>query len=100
MSQRAIAVWAALVAISATLGDLAGPAGLAGGAAVSAVALAAAVLLAVRVLARVVPAGATLHTHSIRTRARTRQSRPPRLTDPDAAGRPRPRAPGAPSLAH
>jgi hypothetical protein len=99
MSQRAIAVWAALVAGAATLGGLTAPPGLAGGAALSAVVLAATVLLAVRVLDGVVPAGVLAGARSVSARARIRRVHPPRTTDPDAAGRPRPRAPGAPSLA-
>jgi hypothetical protein len=100
MSQRAIVVWAALVAAATTLGGLTGPAGLAGGAALSAVVLAATVLLAVRALAGVLPAGAAIGARTVSARARTRHVHPPRTTDPDAAGRPRPRAPGVPSLAH
>lgn len=62
-------------------------------------AVGAATLLAVAVAARtavgrltelLVPAGRTL-----RGWRRTRRSRPARLFDPDAAGRPRPRAPSA-----
>ncbi|MFC0096605.1 DUF6412 domain-containing protein [Micromonospora marina] len=66
------------------------PAGLVAGAAVVA-ALLLATLLALRVRALPTPPG-TRFTASLRARARRRGV--PRQVDPDAAGRPRPRAPG------
>ncbi|MFG1676423.1 DUF6412 domain-containing protein [Micromonospora sp. NPDC049282] len=66
------------------------PAGLLAGAAVAA-ALLLATLLALRVRLVPPPPG-TRHAASLRARVRTR--RVPRQVDPDAPGRPRPRAPG------
>ncbi|MFI5832613.1 DUF6412 domain-containing protein [Micromonospora sp. NPDC051300] len=72
------------------------PAGLLAGAAVAA-ALLLATVLALRVRALPAPP-VTRHAASVRARARSR--RMPRQVDPDAAGRPRPRAPGlSPSAA-
>ena len=95
MLARAVAIWAVLVTVAAAAGDLSGPTGLVGGAALSAVVLTAAVLCTVRVLAGVAPTGSTVAALGSSVRARTRRIRPTRLTDPDAPGRPRPRAPGA-----
>lgn len=66
------------------------PVELLAGAAVAAALLLAA-LLALRVRALPTPPG-TRHAASLRARARNR--RMPRQVDPDAPGRPRPRAPG------
>ncbi|WP_089155032.1 DUF6412 domain-containing protein [Micromonospora sp. NBS 11-29] len=66
------------------------PAGLLAGAAVAA-ALLVATLLALRVRALPTPPG-TRYAAALRDRARRR--RMPRQIDPDAPGRPRPRAPG------
>ncbi|QLQ40173.1 DUF6412 domain-containing protein [Micromonospora robiginosa] len=71
------------------------PAGLLAGAAVAA-ALLLATVLALRVRALPTPPGAR-HAASVRARARSR--RMPRQVDPDAPGRPRPRAPGLRSSA-
>ncbi|WFE42776.1 DUF6412 domain-containing protein [Micromonospora sp. WMMD998] len=66
------------------------PAGLLAGAAVVA-ALLLATVIALRVRALPTPPG-TRHAAALRARARSRQV--PRQVDPDAPGRPRPRAPG------
>jgi len=72
----------------AALLDPAQPAQLVLGLAVVAAALLIAVAIALPVLA---PAAPAAQTFARRARTTTR----PRLTDPDAAGRPRPRAPAA-----
>ncbi|ADB32488.1 hypothetical protein Kfla_3430 [Kribbella flavida DSM 17836] len=60
-----------------------------------AVLTAAAVLFALLAAARTTPLGpAPLHALSTALRAQSRQARYIPLRDPDAAGRPRPRAPG------
>jgi hypothetical protein len=66
------------------------PAGLLAGAAVAA-ALLLATLLALRVRALPTPPAGPL---AVALRARARHRRVPRQVDPDAPGRPRPRAPG------
>ncbi|MFD2767264.1 DUF6412 domain-containing protein [Micromonospora eburnea] len=66
------------------------PAGLLAGAAVAATLLLA-TLLALRVRALPIPPGGR-RASALRARARGR--RVPRQADPDASGRPRPRAPG------
>ncbi|MGC4893193.1 DUF6412 domain-containing protein [Micromonospora sp. DT31] len=66
------------------------PVGLLAGAAV-ATALLLAMLLALRVRALPTPPGTR---YAAALRARSRRRGVPRQTDPDAAGRPRPRAPG------
>ncbi|MEU4369897.1 DUF6412 domain-containing protein [Micromonospora chersina] len=66
------------------------PAGLLAGAAVAA-ALLLATLLALRVRALPAPRGGP---RAVALRARARHRRVPRQVDPDAPGRPRPRAPG------
>ncbi|NES16963.1 hypothetical protein G3562_24615 [Micromonospora sp. PPF5-6] len=67
------------------------PAAVLAGAAVAAALLLAA-LLASRV--RALPGGPGAIRHATALRARARGRRVPRQADPDAAGRPRPRAPG------
>ncbi|SCL66386.1 hypothetical protein GA0070606_4314 [Micromonospora citrea] len=67
------------------------PAGLLAGAALTAVVLLAAVLA----LHAAGDAGAPRAARAAALRARARRRRVPRQVDPDAAGRPRPRAPGA-----
>ncbi|MEU6078446.1 DUF6412 domain-containing protein [Micromonospora sp. NPDC047074] len=66
------------------------PAGLLAGAA-----LAAVVLLALALAVHAAGAGAPRGDRAVALRARASRRRMPRLVDPDAAGRPRPRAPGA-----
>ncbi|GGM19859.1 MULTISPECIES: DUF6412 domain-containing protein [Micromonospora] len=84
-----VLTWVYLLTQSTVLADR--PAELLAGAAVVAAALLAALLAAhpractVRRIAR----------HGTGLRQRARQRRMPRQVDPDAAGRPRPRAPGA-----
>ncbi|MBM0235057.1 hypothetical protein JNW91_26585 [Micromonospora sp. STR1_7] len=72
------------------------PADLLAGAAMTTLALLAA-LLATRVLGGLNAPGAGRRRVGLRARSRDRQV--PRQVDPDAAGRPRPRAPGLPSVA-
>ncbi|MGI5523616.1 DUF6412 domain-containing protein [Micromonospora sp. CA-259024] len=72
------------------------PTGLLAGAALTALVLLA-VVLAARVLGRSGAPGAGPRWVGLRARSRGR--RVPRQIDPDAAGRPRPRAPGLPSAA-
>ncbi|MGQ5261899.1 DUF6412 domain-containing protein [Micromonospora sp. ZYX-F-536] len=72
------------------------PADLLAGAALTALALVAA-LLAARVVR--LPTAPGTGRCSVGLRARSRGRRVPRQVDPDAAGRPRPRAPGHPSAA-
>ncbi|MFC4021674.1 DUF6412 domain-containing protein [Micromonospora sp. GCM10011542] len=72
------------------------PADLLAGAALTALLLLTA-LLAARVVAHSGGPGAARRWAGLRARARSR--RVPRQVDPDAAGRPRPRAPGHPSAA-
>ncbi|MEU5724021.1 DUF6412 domain-containing protein [Micromonospora sp. NPDC047738] len=79
--------WAYALAQLTVLADR--PAALLAGAAVAA-ALLLAVLLAARV--GVLPEPGARHATALRARARHR--RVPRQVDPDAPGRPRPRAPG------
>ncbi|PWU49551.1 hypothetical protein DLJ46_09240 [Micromonospora globispora] len=81
--------WAYALAQFTVLADR--PVGLLAGAAVVA-ALLLATLLAFRV--RAVPGAPGVGRHATRLRARARCRRVPRQVDPDAAGRPRPRAPG------
>ncbi|MDG4762283.1 DUF6412 domain-containing protein [Micromonospora sp. WMMD710] len=72
------------------------PADLLAGAALTALVLLA-VVLAARVLGRSGAPGAGPRWAGLRARSRAR--RMPRQIDPDAPGRPRPRAPGHPSVA-
>ncbi|MGC5309545.1 DUF6412 domain-containing protein [Micromonospora zamorensis] len=72
------------------------PADLLAGAALTALVLLA-VVLAARVHDRAGTPGAGPRSAGLRARSRGR--RVPRQIDPDAAGRPRPRAPGRPSAA-
>ncbi|MEU8169137.1 DUF6412 domain-containing protein [Micromonospora sp. NPDC049004] len=90
-------LWVAWMSAFAQLTMLADrPADLLAGAALTALVLFAA-LLAAHVPA---PAGATgVARRWAGLRARARGRRVPRQIDPDAAGRPRPRAPGLPSAA-
>jgi hypothetical protein len=81
--------WAYALAQLTALADR--PATLLAGAAVAA-ALLLATLLALRV--RAVPGPRRSARHATALRARARGRRVPRQVDPDAAGRPRPRAPG------
>ncbi|MFU8872067.1 DUF6412 domain-containing protein [Micromonospora sp. SL4-19] len=67
------------------------PAGLLAGAAVAA-ALLLATLLALR--SRAIPGAARSGWRPVTLRERARRRRVPRQVDPDAPGRPRPRAPG------
>ncbi|SBT46869.1 DUF6412 domain-containing protein [Micromonospora auratinigra] len=68
------------------------PGGLLAGAAVVAAALLLATLLALR--SRALPGAPRSARAATAWRARSRGRRVPRQADPDAAGRPRPRAPG------
>ncbi|MGR6321849.1 DUF6412 domain-containing protein [Micromonospora soli] len=81
--------WAYALAQLTVLADR--PATLLAGAAVAAALLLAA-LLALR--SRAVPGAPGAMRHATALRARARGRRVPRQADPDAAGRPRPRAPG------
>lgn len=83
-----LGTWAYALAHLALLADR--PAGLLAGAALTAVVLLAAVLA----LHAVVGVGAPRAGRAAALRARARRRRVPRQVDPDAAGRPRPRAPG------
>jgi hypothetical protein len=91
----ALGLWAYALAQLTLLADR--PAGLLAGAALGAAVLLAA-LLAARVLAVGAPPSARARATGLRARSRLRAV--PRQVDPDAAGRPRPRAPGLrPSVA-
>ncbi|MFE9688210.1 DUF6412 domain-containing protein [Micromonospora sp. NPDC005806] len=81
--------WAYALAQLTVLADR--PVGLLAGAAVAA-ALLLATLLALR--SRALPNAPRAGRHATALRARARGRRTPRQVDPDAAGRPRPRAPG------
>jgi len=99
MPASAVQLWAALVAAAAALAAPAGTMNLLGGTALSAAVLVTALLLALRAVAWLpMPATARL-THGTGLRTRTRPTRVTRLNDPDAAGRPRPRAPSRHPLA-
>ncbi|MET8309230.1 MULTISPECIES: DUF6412 domain-containing protein [unclassified Micromonospora] len=90
-------VWVAWMSAFAQVTLLADrPTDLLAGAALTTLALLAA-LLAARVLGRMSPPGTGRRWVGLRARSRGRQV--PRQVDPDAAGRPRPRAPGHPSAA-
>lgn len=94
----AMSSWAVLAAVTASAAGLGGFAGMLGGAASAAVMLTA-VLLAVRSIA-----GVALPRDGHRALGRTLRARTLRIgvlrhSDPDAAGRPRPRAPSAHPLA-
>ncbi|MFF4877818.1 hypothetical protein [Micromonospora sp. NPDC000668] len=90
-------VWVAWMSAFAQVTLLADrPTDLLAGAALTTLALLAA-LLAARVLGRMSPPGTGRRRVGLRARSRGRQV--PRQVDPDAAGRPRPHAPGHPSAA-
>ncbi|MGK5676129.1 DUF6412 domain-containing protein [Micromonospora sp. URMC 106] len=84
-----LGTWAYALTYLVLLADR--PAGLLAGAALTAVVLLA-VVLALHAAAGV---GAPRAGRAVALRARARRRRVPRQVDPDAAGRPRPRAPGA-----
>ena len=89
--------WAVAATIATTVGD-AGFAGVAESVAIAAVILATAVLAA-RTLAELSLPHKSHLALGRRLRARVLRAGPMRHCDPDGAGRPRPRAPGAPALA-
>ncbi|MET8529766.1 DUF6412 domain-containing protein [Micromonospora sp. NPDC005172] len=90
-------LWAAWMSASAQLGMLADrPADLLAGAALTALVLIAA-LLAAHTLGLARAPGVARRWAGLRARAWSRRT--PRQIDPDAAGRPRPRAPGRPLAA-
>lgn len=100
MSALRVQMWAAVLAAAALLADFTGAGLLSGGPAVSAAVLLAALLLALRTVAGLPLPATGRAAPGVRLRGRTRQIRVSRLSDPDAAGRPRPRAPGRHPLAN
>ncbi len=99
MSAFRVQMWAAVLAAAALLADFAGAGLFSGGTAFSAAVLLAAVLLALRTVAGLPLPSTGRAAPGVRLRGRTRQIRVSRLSDPDAPGRPRPRAPGRHPLA-
>jgi hypothetical protein len=88
--------------VSVLLGLLPAPTGAAGLLGLAAVAVAGVLLVLLVVQARgdlADLAGSAIRVRAIALRERSRHSAPLRLRDPDAAGRPRPRAPGFASSA-
>ena len=85
--------------VSVLLGLLPAPTGAAGLLGLATVAVAGLLLVLLVVQARGDLAGSAIRVRAIALRERSRHSAQLRLRDPDAAGRPRPRAPGFASSA-